>query len=219
MSDWRYVPAGEQAFYIYLGDRVSVEVSQKIIMLSERIMSVPGVVDVVPGYVSLLVIHEGSSNKIKKGIEEITLSGFVRGETVEVPVCYGGEFGPDLLDVARINGLSPEEVIAIHSGREYYVHFLGFAPGFPYLGGLDERLVTERLAIPRESVAAGSVGIGGAQTGIYTMKTPGGWRIIGRTPLVLFDINREEPFLFKAGDTLRFKPISPEEYVRLEGLG
>jgi inhibitor of KinA len=131
---------------------------------------------------------------------------------VEVPVCYGGIFGPDLDVVAHHTGLPPEEVIARHAAPEYLVHMIGFAPGFPYLGGLDARLATPRRAEPRALVPAGTVGIAGLQTGIYSMPTPGGWQLIGRTPRRLFNPAWERPSLLQAGQRLRFVPISEAEY-------
>ena len=136
-------------------------------------------------------------------------------ETVEIPVCYGGDLGPDLAVVARHTGLAPAEVIARHSAPEYLVHMIGFAPGFPYLGGLDERLATPRRAEPRPLVPAGAVGIAGAQTGVYSLPTPGGWQLIGRTPLRLFDPTAATPSLLHAGQHLRFVPIGEAEFQRL----
>jgi inhibitor of KinA len=133
-----------------------------------------------------------------------------------LPVCYGGAFGPDLLDLARHCGLGPEEVVARHTGACYQVYLLGFAPGFPYLGGLDPALAAPRRATPRILVARGSVGIAGLQTGVYPLDTPGGWQIIGRTPLALFDAGRAEPCLLRPGDRLRFTAIDAAGYERLD---
>jgi inhibitor of KinA len=135
---------------------------------------------------------------------------------VEIPVCYGGAFGPDLAFVAQHAQLTPDEVVARHSAPNYLVHMIGFTPGFPYLGGLDERLATPRLASPRAQVPAGTVGIAGAQTGIYSVPTPGGWQLIGRTPLQLFNPAWDAPSLLRAGQHLRFVPISAAEYARLQ---
>ncbi len=134
---------------------------------------------------------------------------------VEIPVCYGGELGPDLAAVARHTGLAPAEVIARHAAPTYLVHMIGFAPGFPYLGGLDARLATPRRAEPRPLVPAGAVGIAGAQTGIYSLPTPGGWQLIGRTPRRLFDPAADPPALLHAGQHLRFVPIGEAEFQRL----
>lgn len=134
---------------------------------------------------------------------------------IEIPVCYGGAFGPDL-DRFKEDGLSPEEVIEMHSGTEYLVYMLGFMPGFPYLGGLDEKLFKARLDNPRTSIPAGSVGIGGKQTGMYPFTSPGGWNLLGRTPVPLFDEGREPSILYEAGDRIIFKPIDEDEYKAIE---
>ncbi len=142
-------------------------------------------------------------------------ANYVPGPLVEIPVCYGGEFGPDLGLVASYAQLSVNEVVNLHSAPEYLVHMVGFAPGFPYLGGLDARLATPRRAQPRPLVPGGAVGIAGVQTGVYSLPTPGGWQLIGRTPLRLFDANRTRPSLLQAGDRLRFVPVSAQEFQRL----
>ena len=133
------------------------------------------------------------------------------GRTVEIPVCYGDAFGPDLAEVARHSGLKPAEVIKRHAGADYLVHAIGFVPGFPYLGGLPKELSTPRRPTPRPVVPVGSVGIGGAQTGIYPLATPGGWQLIGRTPLALFRPGEAEPALLRVGDRVKFRAIAPEE--------
>ena len=141
------------------------------------------------------------------------------GRLVEIPVCYGGTFGPDLPFVAEHAGLTEKEVIELHAGREYRIYMLGFLPGFPYLGGLDERLFTPRLAAPRTAIPAGSVGIGGEQTGVYPIASPGGWQLIGRTPLKLFDPSAGR-LPYAAGDRIRFCPITQDEFdaiARKEG--
>lgn len=132
--------------------------------------------------------------------------------TVVIPVCYGGEFGPDLEEVARFHGMTEDEVIAIHAQGRYRVYMIGFAPGFAYLGGLSPEIATPRRATPRTHVPAGSVGIAGNQTGVYPLATPGGWQIIGRTPLALFRPHHEEPSLLRAGDIVQFCPITEEQY-------
>ena len=134
---------------------------------------------------------------------------------IEIPVCYGGEFGPDLHDVAAHNHLKNEEVIELHSSANYLVYFLGFAPGFPYLGGMPREIAAPRLSTPRTQVLAGSVAIGGHQTGVYPVSSPGGWRIIGRTYLQLFVTARNPPTLLQMGDHVRFVPISRREFERL----
>ncbi|MGQ7890045.1 5-oxoprolinase subunit PxpB [Paenibacillus sp. WC2504] len=131
---------------------------------------------------------------------------------IEIPVCYGGEYGPDLAEVAAYHSLTAEEIVALHTAQIYPVYMIGFAPGFPYLGGMDERLVTPRKAVPRPRIPAGSVGIGGAQTGIYPFETPGGWNLIGRTPLALFQPQSTPPSLLQVGDRVKFVAITPEQF-------
>jgi inhibitor of KinA len=133
---------------------------------------------------------------------------------VEIPVCYGGEFGPDLKDVAELHGMPPDRVIALHGSRPYIVYFLGFVPGFAYLGELPEELVTPRLSTPRRSVPAGSVGIAGTQTGVYPISTPGGWRLLGRTPLAMFQSARAQMSMLSIGDRVRFVSISSAQFVQ-----
>jgi inhibitor of KinA len=153
-------------------------------------------------------------------LESVVTSGTAaavpEGRLVILPVLYGGEQGPDLDFVARHHQLSVEEVIALHSGPEYLVYMIGFAPGFPYLGGLPERLATPRLEKPRLSVPKGSVGIGGAQTGVYSVDSPGGWRLIGRTPVPLYDPRKDPPALLQAGDRVRFRPVTAAEAAEIE---
>jgi inhibitor of KinA len=136
-----------------------------------------------------------------------------------VPVCYAGEFGPDLAEVAAFAAVSEAEAVRLHTSRMYRVFMLGFVPGFAYMGIVDAHIAAPRLSTPRVRVPAGSVGIAGVQTGIYPVSTPGGWRIIGRTPLKPFDLSRREPALFKPGDAVQFYAIDPEEYARFEGAG
>lgn len=134
---------------------------------------------------------------------------------VEIPVLYGGEYGPDIENIATHNNLSIEEVIKIHTSGEYLVYMLGFTPGFPYLGGMDKRIATPRLKTPRTKIPGGSVGIAGEQTGVYPIESPGGWQLLGRTPLNFFDPNNEKPFLINAGEYIKFVQISEEEYHKI----
>ena len=145
-------------------------------------------------------------------------AGEERKKVFEIPVCYGGEFGPDIATIAEHAGLSEQEVIELHSSRDYLIYMLGFLPGFCYLGGLDERIFTPRLASPRLKIDAGSVGIGGSQTGIYPLDSPGGWQLMGKTPVKTYDPDREVPILFEAGNYIRFVPVSEEEFYRIKEL-
>lgn len=216
---------GDRGLLMELSATINPEASQKIRALCESlaICAPVGVVEVIPTYRSLIVSYD----PVKTGPE--LLERYLRaldeqmGQTealeprvVEVPVCYGGDFGEDLAYVASHNGLSEEEVIRIHAEPLYPVYMLGFTPGFPYLGGLSEKIHTPRLATPRTRVPAGSVGVANNQTGIYPMDSPGGWQLIGRCPIRLFDPNRRDPFYIKAGDLLRFVPVSAEVFAAME---
>ena len=145
-------------------------------------------------------------------------AGAQRKRVFEIPVCYGGAYGPDLKTIADHAGLTQEEVIRIHSSRDYLIYMLGFLPGFCYLGGLAERIHTPRLANPRKNIRAGSVGIGGSQTGIYPLDSPGGWQLMGMTPVKTYDPEREIPILVEAGDYIRFIPVDEGEYRRIKDL-
>ena len=136
---------------------------------------------------------------------------------VEIPVCYGGELGPDLDDVARQHQITAQDVIDLHSGAVYLVYMVGFMPGFAYMGGLPAQLATPRRATPRTAVPAGTVGIGGSQTGVYPLESPGGWNLIGRTPVKVFEIAREPATLLTTGDRARFVPISARDFERWPG--
>jgi len=217
---------GDQALIIEFGDRVDAVLSARIAMLAQRLRaSLPiGVLDIIPAYCTLALHYDpaavGSGTSPYEALAEIIgnwlqtqpVESPAAGRLVEIPVCYGGTFGEDLETLALARNLSAREVIAIHSGTDYHVHMLGFVPGFAYLGGLDARLETPRRDTPRPRVPAGSVGIGGEQTGVYPLESPGGWQIIGRTPLQLFRPDASPPSLLVAGDVVRFVPISEQEF-------
>ncbi len=222
----RFFPMGDQALIVEFGDRVDPALSAEIAAVAQRLRdSRPiGVLDVVPAY-STLALHydpaavgagttpyEALVETIDAWLKTQTAATPQAGRLIEIPVCYGGAFGEDLEALAESHDLSVEEAIAIHSGATYHVHMLGFVPGFAYLGGLDARLATPRRDTPRPHVPAGSVAIGGAQTGVYPLDTPGGWQIIGRTPLQLFKPDATPPSLLNAGDAVRFVPIDMQEF-------
>ena len=173
----------------------------------------------IPSYRSLLIQYEPlilSTEKLETSLRQL-LPGLGEmispsGRIVTIPVHYGGSFGPDLSEVAEYHGMTPSEVIALHSAVTYQVYMIGFTPGFPFLGGLDPRLHTPRKKTPREKVPAGSVGLADQQTGIYSLDSPGGWRLIGRTPVKLFDLSREEALFLRAGDRVLFQPITEKEF-------
>ncbi len=195
---------------------------RKLLRLVE-LEPIAGVRNLHPAYCSLLFKFDAMTLRHEE-LEEI-LRGYVRRmekavlsapRLVEIPVCYGGECGPDLKDVAELHGLTTQQAIEVHASTTYIVYFLGFVPGFAYLGEVAEELVTPRLAMPRRSVAAGSVGIAGSQTGVYPIATPGGWRLLGRTPVKMFQPEREEMSLLSIGDRVRFVAISREQFTKLE---
>lgn len=217
----RFLPAGDRGIVVEFGDEISEEVNAAVrrFVAAAREAALTGVEEVVPTYRSAAVYFDPLRVGRDQLVAELRscLRGAARvplpaGRTVVVPTVYGGEWGPDLEDVARHAGITPAEVVEIHSSASYPVYMLGFMPGFPYLGGLSPRIACPRLANPRQKIPAGSVGIAGNQTGIYPQDSPGGWRIIGRTPLRLYDPWRDPPSLCMAGDRLRFRPIDQREY-------
>jgi len=213
--------AGDRGLLVEYGDDIDPEINRKVRAMAIAMAqeSLTGVVEFIPTYRSIIIIYEpGTTNpsRLKDNLlsleERLSEIEIPLPETVKIPVCYGTEFGPDIEFVAEEHGLTLEDVIRIHSEPSYLVYMIGFTPGYPFLGGLAEELHTPRLKTPRIHVPAGSVGIANAQTGIYSIDSPGGWQLIGRTPIKLFDPQRAEPFLLKAGDMLRFRPISVDEY-------
>jgi KipI family sensor histidine kinase inhibitor len=202
---------------VAFGESISVETHRRVFHLTRALEGVRGILNLHPAYASLLVefdprLHDHALMEAlvrERAAGEAAESHGEEARLVEIPVRYGAEFGPDLEDVARHTGLTPERVIEMHAGAEYLVYFLGFAPGFAYLGGLPDKLATPRLSAPRKRVPAGSVAIGGNQTGVYPIESPGGWRVIGHTDAKLFDPSAAEPVLLRMGDRLRFVPEAP----------
>ena len=220
-------PAPVQPALVEFGKEISPEINRKITATVQLMKEqhIEGVVDMIPAFCSLLVNYDPrviSYDDLKKRLEILLKMEVTAGEgcrkVYEIPVCYGGEYGPDIENIAEHAGLSVEEVIKIHSSRDYLIYMLGFLPGFCYLGGLDERIHTPRLANPRIKINAGSVGIGGSQTGIYPLDSPGGWQLMGMTPVKTYDPDREIPILVEAGDYIRFVPIDEDEYKRIREL-
>lgn len=217
----RFLPAGDKSLVIEFGDSISPEINKKIrnMYLTIEKSGLDGIVEMVPTYRSLLVSYNPMKikynalcNKLREFEDNLGDSGSEPAKVVEIPTIYGGEYGPDIEFVAQHNNLSIDEVIEIHSSRDYLIYMLGFTPGFPYLGGMSEKIETPRLKTPRTKIPAGSVGIAGKQTGIYPIDSPGGWQLIGRTPVKLFDPFAEPPVLLNAGDYVRFVPIDENEY-------
>ena len=218
----RFLFSGDSALVIEFGNEISVDINKKIRKMMDDIKkeNIDGIVELVPTYCSLLINYDVLKidystlvEKLKTFLnnnletaegEEVTL--------VEIPTLYNDEFGPDLSYVAEYNKLSKEEVIKIHTGTDYLVYMLGFMPGFTYLGGMSEKIATPRLESPRLQIYPGSVGIAGKQTGMYPSMSPGGWRIIGRTPLKLYNPDSDTPVYISSGDYVRYVSISEEEY-------
>lgn len=220
-----YKPFGDSAVLIVFGDSINQNVLQRVLFLKRKIeqASLPFVYEVTSAYTSLTVFY----NAFEVGYDEMVAAlKILEGKEVEkekltsklvkVPVCYEKPFAPDMEEVASYNGLSAQDVIDIHSQPIYLVYMLGFTPGFMYLGGMDEKIACPRKQNPRPKIQAGSVGIADKQTGIYSVDSPGGWQLIGKTPLTVFDFHRENRTLAKAGDYIQFVPVSTEEYEQIK---
>lgn len=216
--------AGDSAVLLTFEQVISPDINHQmkslLFLLKEQPIS--GITDTIPAFASLLISYDprvitfSALRKRLLALQELDISLSKTDKRIfEIPVCYGGDYGPDLPFVAQNAGLSEEEVIAIHSGQDYLIYMLGFLPGFPYLGGLDDRIHTPRLDNPRLAITAGSIGIGGSQTGIYPLESPGGWQLIGRTPVKTYQPNRQVPILFEAGDYIRFKAVDENDYLSI----
>jgi inhibitor of KinA len=227
-------PLGDSALTVELGDSINESTHRRVQAAWRALVAepLPGVSEAVPAYTGVTlfydpwrVVQAGApeteivswlSDRIRERLKDPPKSAKAKSRTVEIPVCYGGDFGPDLARVAAQAKLSADDVVKRHGGATYLVYLIGFAPGFPYLGGLPKQLATPRHAKPRMAVPPGSVGIAGEQTGIYPQTTPGGWNLIGRTPLRLFRPELNPPVLLQAGDEVKFKPVTTEEFARLQ---
>lgn len=234
MNHVTFFPQGDRAITISFG-----EIIQKNIHLQVKNLSIyleanpfPGMLEVTPSYTTVTIFYDPTKitrstskdnvykvveNKLKSILSTLPSTYEEKANIVTIPVCYGGDHGPDLQYVASYHNLTEQEVIDIHSKQEYLVYMIGFAPGFPYLGGMSKKIATPRKETPRVHISEGSIGIGGEQTGIYPIKSPGGWQLIGRTPVTLFNPKAEEPTLLRAGDIIRFEPITTEQYDKWEG--
>lgn len=238
-----FQPLGDQAVVVQFGTAMSLEAYQQVRHVAAMLdkQPIPGMVEYIPAYTTITIFYnpqvlydwyqrQGAKerkqdadslyhiccNLIREQLMHAKQESEGAERTIGIPVCYGGELGPDLGDVAQVNQLTEQEVIDIHAGGDYLIYMIGFAPGFPYIGGMSERIATPRRKSPRLSIPSGSVGIAGKQTGIYPMETPGGWQIIGRTPLRLFRPEDDPPSLLQAGDRVRFYPISYDEFLAFE---
>ena len=235
MSDTRFQPASDQSLLVYFGQQITGEDHKHVMQLLRLLESEPlaGVLNLHPAYCSLLIKFDAL--KLGHGDLEAILRSYLdrledvrlpEPRQVEIPVCYGGEHGPDLNEVAAMHDMTPAQVIELHAAATYEVYFLGFVPGFAYLGGLPAALVTPRLAMPRRRVPPGSVGIAGNQTGVYPFVTPGGWRLLGRTPMQMFRpngtvankdaTNQNAMSMLSIGNRVRFTPVSEDRFALLE---
>ena len=216
--------SGDRALLVEYGEGIDPAVNEKVRTMTALLkQNLPaGVEAIVPAYRSLSILYDplvtrpARLAKILSALEANSRAGSpAKAKIVPIPVCYGGEFGPDIGIVAEHTGLREEEIIALHSSVDYRIYMIGFTPGFCYLGGLEDRLRTPRRKTPRANLPAGSVGLAESQTGVYPVDSPGGWQIIGRTPLRLFAPLRESPFLYEAGDRIRFVPVDKKDFDRL----
>ena len=224
MENVRFLPCGDQAVTVEWGSTIDEHINRQVHAFARKVeaLSHPAITEVVPTYRSATVHYRPEVFSYEE-LKHLLLS-LAQGSTeeaeelpvVEIPVCYGGEYGPDLEEVAQHCSLTPEEVIARHTAPTYRIYMLGFTPGFPYLGGMDPSIAAPRRKEPRIHIPAGSVGIAGEQTGVYPIVSPGGWQLIGRTPLRLFDPQREQPILLSAGAGIRFVPIDEETFRKME---
>lgn len=224
METCRYLFAGDSALAIEFSKEIRPDINRKICALKTRLdrAGVYGITETVPTYCSLLVHYDPTKiqfaqlerrlKDLQEDLEDISLPA---ARVVEIPVCYGGELGPDLVHVAQYHKMAVEEVICRHTAEDYLVYMLGFIAGFPYLGGMDEQLATPRLITPRIRIESGSVGIAGKQTGVYPVAAPGGWQLIGRTPVKLYDPTQQQITLLRAGYYVRFRSITFGEYEEI----
>jgi inhibitor of KinA len=234
------LPLGDRAAVIEVADRVGEPITARVRALFELLQAarLPGVREVVPSFCSVTLHYDPRAlwelaaieqrdgripfdvlrERVRRVLERFQEVASIAGRLVEIPVCYGGDYGEDLGTLALAHELAPSRLVELHAAPVYFVGMLGFMPGFPYLCGLDERLITPRRGTPRPRVPAGSVAIGGEHTGIYPLDSPGGWHVIGRTPVALFDVRADPPCLLLAGDRVRFVPISAEEFERLASV-
>lgn len=229
----RIEPLGDRAIVVHFGDTADEATRLRVRSSYEQLRSKPiaGVTDLVAGFATVAVHYDpaavaGDSGRSPHALIRDAVEGTLRSDVMtsddvprimEIPVCYDLSLAPDLEEVAARAGVTPARVVELHAAREYVVHMIGFLPGFPYLGGLDERLTMPRRPSPRTRVPAGSVGIGGRQTGVYPVESPGGWQLIGRSPIRLFDVGRDPPSLLRMGDRVRFRPVGLDEYEAERG--
>lgn len=220
-------PLGDSALTVDFGNIISDDIHRKVLLLVRALeeAGLPDIKDVVPAYSSVSVFYDGiallkrhksafgyMSRQIKALLSQSVKTDVADFRMVEVPVCYSRKYGLDLVDISEQTKLPVEEIIHLHTAIKYKVYMIGFLPGFAYMGDVDESIAVPRKPEPRAKIEAGSVGIAGKQTGIYPLASPGGWQIIGRTPIQLFDTQKAEPVFFRAGDEVRFYSITEDEF-------
>lgn len=219
--NFSFSPLGDQAIVIDVGNEINEETQKYVRAISALLEASPSVwlIEIIPAFTTITVFYDPLEavyatvkTELEERIAETSEEVMADSRTIEIPVCYGGDFGPDLEFVAQHNNLTTEEVIQIHTSGIYSVHMIGFAPGFPFIGGMSEKIAAPRRDSPRLRIPERTVGIAGKQTGVYPIETPGGWQLIGRTPLRLFRPEQEIPSLLRAGDQIVFKRISENEY-------
>ena len=225
MVDVKIEPVGDQAILINFGESIATAINAKVTSFAKEVTSreKTWVIDLIPTFTSVLinydplaVSYDAMVNFCRDCVVHMKAGSTMKRNIFEIPVIYGGTYGEDLPFVAEHAGLSIEEVIATHTGNDYLIYMLGFLPGFAYLGGLDERIVTPRLKRPRVKIPAGAVGIGGSQTGIYPTVSPGGWQLIGITPVEVYNPVRTPAILYEAGDMVRFRSIDLAEFTKIK---
>jgi KipI family sensor histidine kinase inhibitor len=221
----RFQPTSDRSLLIHFGEQITLDAHRQVVQLLRLLECQPvaGIRNLHPAYCSLLVTfdalklaHAELRAILRQYLDRLEEVQLAEPRQVEIPVCYGGENGPDLNEVAELHRISPEQVVQLHSSATYVVYFLGFVPGFAYLGDVPDALATPRLGTPRRSVPPGSVGIAGKQTGVYPFATPGGWRLIGRTPLSMFRPDRANMSMLSIGDRVRFVPAAHERFTAPE---
>jgi inhibitor of KinA len=217
----QFEPMGDSGLVVRFGDRIDLQVHHRVRALSDYLLAhtMEGVLEFTPAFTTICLFYDPGRwaladlcAEVQRIIERLSAARHPKPRIVEIPVCYGGLFGPDLRFVAQHNHLSEDEVVQLHVSGEYLTYMIGFAPGFPYLGGMSDRIGAPRRMSPRQRVPAGSVGIAGNQTGIYPLETPGGWQLIGRTPVTLFRPLENPPSVLQVGDAVRFRTMSPLEF-------
>lgn len=226
MEKIKILTAGDSALLIEFKQRIAPEINAQVTAFAHllREQHIEGVMDIISAFASIMINYDPriiGYRDLKERlvtlckIEACEQAGF-SPRVFEIPVCYGGEYGPDISNIAKNAGLSEQDVIEIHSSKDYLIYMLGFLPGFVYLGEVDEKIHTPRLERPRINIPAGSVGIAASQTGIYPLNSPGGWQLLGMTPVKTYDPEREKPIPVEAGDYIRFVPVTEEEFLEIK---